>query len=144
MRLPRIPQLARGGLARPVQDPRPPERVRPLNLGLSVDNGPFDELHALCVFSARDWAARRDDAWLYGIIVGWGDALPEVAERHAWDAETAARLRRLHIAYVAADRTFDGAEAAALDPWPCPNPDDPEGCYCPGDGPCIADEMSQA
>lgn len=21
--------------------------------------------------------------------------------------------------------------------WPCPNPDDPTGCYCPGDGPCV-------
>jgi hypothetical protein len=24
------------------------------------------------------------------------------------------------------------------DRWPCPQEDDPEGCYCPGDGPCIS------
>lgn len=27
--------------------------------------------------------------------------------------------------------------------WPCPNPDDPEGCYCPGDGDCIATEIER-
>jgi hypothetical protein len=24
------------------------------------------------------------------------------------------------------------------DRWPCPQGDDPSGCYCPGDGPCIS------
>lgn len=28
-----------------------------------------------------------------------------------------------------------------LPAWPCPNPDDPTGCYCPGDGPCRAGDV---
>jgi hypothetical protein len=47
----------------------------------------------------RDWSIDRRDAWLYGIVVGWGDALPEVANRHNWDEKTIERLQRLHSEY---------------------------------------------
>ena len=37
-----------------------------------------------------------------------------------------------------APEAFAEHRARRAEPWPCPNPDDLEGCYCPGDGPCVA------
>ena len=46
--------------------------------------------------SPRDWSKDSRDAWLYGLIVGWGDALEEVASRHGWNQEHRDRLCILH------------------------------------------------
>lgn len=62
---------------------------------------PFEALRSACAFSSRDWSAEPEDAWIYGIIVGWGKALPDVAARHGWDLSTAERLRRMHRSYHA-------------------------------------------
>lgn len=53
-------------------------------------------LQATMAFDSRDWSVVRRDAWLYGIVVGWDDALPEVAKKHRWDAVDVARLKRLN------------------------------------------------
>jgi hypothetical protein len=66
--------------------------------------GPTDEENFLAsmahcmAFHPRDWGLDRRDAWLYGIVCGWGDALQEVAERHKWDEPTVERLQRLRAA----------------------------------------------
>ena len=46
-------------------------------------------------FDARDWGQNKRDAWLYAVLIGWGDALQEVAERHGWDAPTVTRIKRM-------------------------------------------------
>ena len=48
------------------------------------------------VFDTRDWSLNATDAWLYGIVVGWGVALSEVADLHNWDTKTVERLTRLN------------------------------------------------
>lgn len=45
--------------------------------------------------NARDWSLDRADAWLYGALCGWDEALPEVAARHGWSAEDVARLEAI-------------------------------------------------
>ena len=52
----------------------------------------LDHLIRVIVSDARDWSTNRTDAWIYGTIVGWGDALSEVAERNGWSEETTRRL----------------------------------------------------
>ena len=60
-----------------------------------------DSLHDLLVFNVRDWSRYADDAWLYGVIVGWdGPAMVELAVQHRWSEETVARLRKLRASYV--------------------------------------------
>ena len=46
----------------------------------------------------RDWSLDHRDAWVYGMIVGWGDCLPDVASRHGWSEETQEKLRRGYAA----------------------------------------------
>ena len=41
----------------------------------------------------RDWSLHHRDAWVYGILVGWGSALSEVAEIHRWTKETLDQLK---------------------------------------------------
>ena len=60
---------------------------------------PFVSLANILAFSSRDWAERREDAWIYGIVCGWGDAIGEVASRHNWDSNSVRRLRMLHLAF---------------------------------------------
>lgn len=62
----------------------------------------------ICAHDARDWGAGRRDAWIYGMVFGWGpdndsdiDARPEIAAKHGWDAEAMARLDRQHAAFDA-------------------------------------------
>lgn len=66
---------------------------------------PFESLRDLMVFSAKDWSLTPEEAWLYGIIVGWDDrALADLRERFkgsnkAWAEEDTERLKRLHDVY---------------------------------------------
>ena len=55
----------------------------------------FRSLHSVIVFSPRDYAADPDDAWIYGIVVGWNNSLDEVAEQHKWEPEEVDRLRSM-------------------------------------------------
>jgi len=60
-----------------------------------------ESLHSCLVHHARDWAANRRDAWLWGIIVGWDDeSLDELKKDFGWDDETIARLKRLRQQYA--------------------------------------------
>lgn len=69
---------------------------------------------------ARDFAVDHRDAWVYGVVLGWEcedhaptdhcdtcgtpdrDPLADLAERHGWDANTVARLKRYRAAVVRA------------------------------------------
>lgn len=44
----------------------------------------------------RDWSTYKRDAWLWGIVMGWDDALDDVAEQHGWTEETKRRIKMLH------------------------------------------------
>ena len=56
---------------------------------------------------SRDWSKNDRDAWMYGILLGWGDALEDVASAHRWTSDEVARLAALR-ARLDADR--EGAE----------------------------------
>lgn len=49
-------------------------------------------LRSTLIHMPREMAAVAEDAWLYGIIVGWDEALDSVAQNHGWNEETVARL----------------------------------------------------
>jgi hypothetical protein len=58
---------------------------------------PLRSLECLVALSARDWAATEEDAWLYGVVIGWGDeALRELAREFRWPRRVVSRLKRLH------------------------------------------------
>lgn len=50
------------------------------------------DLRSTLTHMPREMAAVAEDAWLYGIIVGWDEALDSVAQNHGWSEETVARL----------------------------------------------------
>lgn len=54
----------------------------------------FDSLERTLAHHCRDHSAQSRDAWVYGIVLGWGKALGEVAEKHRWSSDDVARLRR--------------------------------------------------
>ena len=71
----------------------------------------FDSLHSLLVFSSRDAGANEEDAWLYGIIVGWededGSAMNELREKFRWDDQTVLELRSLHTEFRKVKEAYD-------------------------------------
>lgn len=63
---------------------------------------------------SRDWAADRGDAYLWGVLVGWGDqALEEVAAKHRWNEH--------RVKYV---REMRALLAPATDPQNTPSEED--------------------
>lgn len=54
-------------------------------------------------FSSRDWSLDSHDSWVYGIVVGCGDSLSEVAARHGWTQEAVDRVRQLREAVEQSD-----------------------------------------
>jgi hypothetical protein len=69
----------------------------------------LDSARRIMVGDRRDWSAERHDAFLFGLFRGWEceqdhdhgpecTAMDEVADRHGWNAEFRARLRRLRRA----------------------------------------------
>lgn len=67
----------------------------------------LDSAQTIMALSGDDWSRHANDAWLYGILIGWdGDpdepddpgAWQALAELHGWDADTLDRLRTLHAA----------------------------------------------
>jgi hypothetical protein len=66
----------------------------------------LNSIYDCMVFDARDWAAGRRDAWLWGVLVGWDpdedgdtdDAMSEIAAKYGWSEADVARVRRLNAA----------------------------------------------
>lgn len=67
----------------------------------------IDSLGSTMAFDPRDWSKDRRDAWLYEVIVGWGEAIDVVCKLHKWDEKTKARLRMLSAAVQEARRQTD-------------------------------------
>jgi hypothetical protein len=63
-------------------------------------------------FDVQDWSTDKRLAWIYGIIMGWGDASDEVARKHRWTAEDVATMQR-HRAAIAILKDMDGQEPVA-------------------------------
>jgi hypothetical protein len=83
---------------------------------------PLASIKTAIACHSRDWSLHYRDAWIYGVVCGWGEALPEIAERHGWSAAEVSRLERLHdlftdIAAQLADRDtrITGLEALLCD-----------------------------
>lgn len=75
----------------------------------STTADPFRALGDVIAFSVDDWGSSRAMAWVYGIVLGWGDgpddpddAHDELARRFGWTPEAVTRLRSLHAAFKAA------------------------------------------
>jgi len=69
----------------------------------------------LMATNSRDWSTDRSDAWLYGIVLGWGhgEAMAELAEQHGWAPEDVRRLKSLHEKF----------NEAFPQPWSTPDDD---------------------
>lgn len=57
---------------------------------------PIESARTALAFWSGDASANSRIAWIYGILLGWGEALPEVAKTHGWGEEDMDRLQRLH------------------------------------------------
>ena len=68
---------------------------------------PFQSLKNVVAFSCRDWSANPEDAWIYGIINGWGfneddegksctDELERKFGSNKWTKSDTKRLKVLH------------------------------------------------
>ena len=68
---------------------------------------PFQSLENVLAFSCRDWSANPEDAWIYGIIMGWGfdeddkgksctDELERKFGSNKWTKSDSKRLKVLH------------------------------------------------
>lgn len=57
---------------------------------------PIESLESCVACHSRDWSVHYRDAWLWGIVCGWGDAWDEIAEKHHWEGEPIERLKMLH------------------------------------------------
>jgi hypothetical protein len=61
---------------------------------------PRKSLGNTLAFSVDDWGSSRAMAWVWGIVCGWdAEAMAELAVQFRWDADTTARLDRLHEAF---------------------------------------------
>ena len=65
-----------------------------------IPGGPALSLEEAVVLGGmRDWSEDPADAWIYGVVVGWGTAVQEVADRHGWSDEEVRRLGRMRAAF---------------------------------------------
>lgn len=63
----------------------------------------LETLAASVCKSGRDWSQNPHDARIYEILIGWGDALPEVARRHGWTSEDLRTLGAMSAAVIRAE-----------------------------------------
>ncbi len=71
------------------------EREGRLELIISDKQEVLDSLAGCIVSQPRDFSLDHKDAWLYWILLGWGDAEKEILKKHNWDKEAVLRLKRL-------------------------------------------------
>lgn len=69
------------------------------------DINPLQSLKNVIACDPRDWAnSGRRDAWTYGIVCGWGDAISEVAARYKWTEDDVLRLKTQHMIFDALNK----------------------------------------
>jgi hypothetical protein len=85
---------------------------------------PLESLHNTIVFGARDWSACKRDAWIYGIVVGWGNVvtgeynngvIEELQNRFRWTDEDVERLKKLHEIYVNMSKALEISNDMAIE-----------------------------
>lgn len=77
------------------------------------------EAIATCIaFDSRDWSLAKRDAWIYGIVLGWGEALPEIQAKHELSDEMIVKMEGLRIDYQNRMREVDPVltEVKGVDP----------------------------
>lgn len=62
------------------------------------ESSPKNSLRSAMATDSRDWSANATDAWIYGIVCGWGECLPNICTRYGWAHDT---LWELHNAWTA-------------------------------------------
>lgn len=74
-------------------------------------SNPFDNLIYTMSTSARDWGGNKEDAWIWGIVVGWdGPSLNELQFKFGWTDAEIKRLTKLHSEFdTAHQRHSDNA-----------------------------------
>jgi len=116
--------------------------------------------------NSRDWGAAADDAWFWGVVLGWdpdpdeaweSSAMAQLAERYGWTSANIARLRHLHdgwaglvevlraVPRLLADRERQAAALAERSGWDHLSEDwhSAQRCGhapCPG---CIIEELRE-
>lgn len=75
----------------------------------------LDSLRTVIATSPRDWSLVGDDAWIYGVLVGWGDAIDVVARLHGWSKADVIRLVALHAQLKVEVRTDSRLWACRID-----------------------------
>ena len=77
---------------------------------MSLPEDPIESLERALATASKDWSESKDDAWIYGIILGWDkESLQELQELHRWNDEAVARLERLHQKF----KTIKGTQGYA-------------------------------
>ena len=79
-------------------------------------------------------------AELAGAALQWEIRVADEGDVFVWGTKPGEKFPWVEIS-VDAPHGTSRAVAEALTSalaWPCPNPSDPFGCHCPGDGPCRA------
>jgi hypothetical protein len=71
----------------------------------STETDPLKALHDTLAFSVDDWGSTRAMAWVWGIVCGWDEALPELADRFGWSDGAVAKLQFLHARFVELEGT---------------------------------------
>jgi hypothetical protein len=69
---------------------------------MSLLSDALDSAYTTMTLDSRDWAENKRDAWLYGILVGWGAAAVEFEQKGWWRPEDTSRMRLLHTAIIEA------------------------------------------
>jgi hypothetical protein len=58
---------------------------------------PIKSIEYTLAFASKDWSLDKDDAWIYGIVIGWDDdSLDELKVSFGWSDETVLTLKELH------------------------------------------------
>lgn len=68
---------------------------------MSEPECPAESMRNIMAFSVRDWGQNGEDAWLWGIVMGWDDyCLRELQDKHGWSPEGIDRLKWLHTQFT--------------------------------------------
>jgi hypothetical protein len=72
-----------------------------MKLTKEISQDPWEVIYNAIVQSDRDWSTDEPSAVIFGIVCGWHEVLPEVAEKFDWTEEKTYRLGRLRASFVA-------------------------------------------
>jgi len=64
------------------------------------EENPLVSIELSICFDSKDYSTNKIDAWIYGIVCGWGESYPEIAKLHNWSDEDVERNKRLHEKFI--------------------------------------------